>query len=354
MPIFIRLTLSLLLAIFSNIIFAEAKHNAVIDIYGTSQLSLNVIKKNFAADFQKITDLYFSTEGLTSKSNIDKTAEIISYLQKQIKQMGNFAYLDVTPIHYQDLSNVYFTIDAIDKSDIKRLNSFYPSPNKTYPDPDNLISAWQAYENLIQLKFYKKERIIGVTADNCPVFHCLVPFQGVEYQKYLVIFDAGVPKNKDKLMEILYEDKDETKRAAAAFLLAHLKDSNELMRILVPAMRDPSDKVRNNVMRVIGLAYMMKLKDADFPIQKAIDALDYPTAYDRNKATVILLALSAQPRYARYIMHNAKTQLLALLKLEQPNVHNMVYMILRTISGLKFGERDYASWKHWLDSPLAS
>ena len=354
MFIFIRLTLLLLLILFSNNILAETKHNTIIDIYGTNQLSLDVIMQNFSADFEKITEMYFSSEGGARQNNIKQTEQIIRYLQKQIMKMGDFAYLDVTPILYPGSANLYFTIDAIDRTDIRRLSSFNPKPTKTFTDPDNLISTWQEYENLIQKKLFNKEPIKGVSAENCPVFHCIVPFEGPEYHRYLAIFDFGVSRNKNKLTAILYEDKDETKRAAAAFLLAHLKDSNELMKILVPAMRDPSDKVRNNVMRVIALAYMLKLKDADFPVQKAIDALDYPTAYDRNKAAAILLALSSQPRYAQYIKLNAKTQLLALLKLQQPNVHDLTYILLRNISGLKFGERDYASWEHWLDSPQAS
>jgi hypothetical protein len=109
-------------------------------------------------------------------------------------------------------------------------------------------------------------------------------------------------------------------------------------------MRDADSGVRNNVMRVLGMT-LYKMTQADFPIQTAIDTLDYPHISDRNKGLFILQALVLQPRYAKYVLQHAGPQLMDELRMSQKNVHDQSYDILKRISGRNFGERDYKAWE---------
>ncbi len=160
-----------------------------------------------------------------------------------------------------------------------------------------------------------------------------------------------MPKNQEQIIDILRNDKDENKRAAATLLLAHIKDGQELVKILIPSMYDSSSGVRNNVMRVLG-ATLAKVKVNDFPIDKAIAALDFPDETDRNKALYILLSLANQPNYARYIRTHAAKLLIDHLKMFQPNLHGNSYAVLTRISGQEYGERDYKAWQDWLSKAV--
>jgi hypothetical protein len=68
--------------------------------------------------------------------------------------------------------------------------------------------------------------------------------------------------------------------------------SNEdLLKVLMPSIRDKESSVRNNSMRVI--YYITRaFPEIKINISKIIDALDYPTFTDRNKALVILRSIA--------------------------------------------------------------
>lgn len=319
--------------------FAEIRHFPIIDIYGTKQITVAEINKKVSKeDWQKLADLTYKM--------VDEAREPIEKkITNIINKMGDFAYLRLTPMTYSDKENIYITINAVDKKDAKRLTDFLPEPKGSFPDPDNLIALMNQYTESIFKDFrnIKQEDTDFV----CPSFHCL---EGEKLKAYQDTFINKVPGNKDKLIKILREDKNEDKRAAAAYLLSYIKDGDELLKILEPSMKDSSYGVRNNAMRVIGYALMTKLKSANFPIQKAIDAINYPTGLDRNKALFILVGLAGQTRYAIYIKEHAKSQLITLLKMKQPNIHDTVYVILQIISGKRYGDRNYTAWAKWLNS----
>jgi hypothetical protein len=112
-------------------------------------------------------------------------------------------------------------------------------------------------------------------------------------------------------------------------------------------MRDPSNGVRNSAMRVLGAT--LAKNNVDFPVQEAITALDFPMETDRNKALYIILSLTNQPRYAKFIAVHAKTELLEELKMRQLNLHDLAYEVLKKISGKNYSDRNYVAWKNWLD-----
>jgi hypothetical protein len=92
------------------------------------------------------------------------------------------------------------------------------------------------------------------------------------------------------------------------------------------------------------------VKTSDIPLDNVINALDRPDLEERNKALTLLYVLSLQTANDNYIKEHAKAQLIVQLKMEQPYVHDQAYLILKQISGLKFGERDYQAWDNWLNT----
>ncbi|WP_437757386.1 hypothetical protein [Sorangium sp. So ce1389] len=146
------------------------------------------------------------------------------------------------------------------------------------------------------------------------------------------------------------EDKDPEDRGAAAFLLAHIKDGEKLVSLMLPMLNDPDALVRNNAMRVL-MDVAMLHHDVSIPLTPFLKALDGPTTTDRNKAAAVTWGLIDRPEgtklYAQVIKEAGPT-LLKLLKLEQPNNHDAAYRILKKVSGKDFPERDHAAWEKWL------
>lgn len=341
------LLISLFSIFFTHKVLAIVAHQSIVDVYGTQKFTGDDALKKCGNIFQKISNFLQSSQGYASQHAMDKESIYYPVIRAKLEGKEKFSYFNITPIRYQDDDNVYYTIDVVEQKDAYRLKVFLPKPDKSIPDPDGLLASWQEYENVGWNKFrVNKEE---PKQFKCPVTHCLFGFDEPEFLRFKDIFMVGAIINKSKLIDILYNDRDDDKRANAAFMLGNLTDTDEVIKIMIPAMNDSSDSVRNNVMRVIFMAVDSN-KEADFPIDSAIAAVDYPTGYDRNKAMYILYGLAQQPRYAAYLKIHAARQIMTQLKMLQPDVHLPAYQILKRISGKSYGERDYATWQSWLDN----
>lgn len=322
---------------------AHADLNAMptVDIYRTKQLSTISVQNDFGKDIKKLSELFYD------KGQMKEFGLLRNKIISQIKQKGDFAYVGLAVVRYNGEHAAHATIDVVDKDDKSRIIKFLPSPTRNVPDPDHLIKNWQDYQNTGFSIFFNTNKAPTFTI--CPANHCMFGFDDKRLRKYGPIFNKLVPKNKNKLIKILKEDKDPEKRTYAAYLLAHLKDGKELVNILIPSIYDSSSSVRNAVMRVLAET-LAKHKIADFPIDKLLQALDFPETTDRNKALCSLLPLVDQPEYAEYMRKHGLNLLISELKLLQPNVHGLAYMILKKISGKNYADRDYKSWQSWADN----
>jgi hypothetical protein len=342
----LALTVIALSAIIFNVMtYAEKTPKPIVDLFKTNQTNIKIIQKKFGDNFQRMAEIMQSPDSVTTEKNSQNMSELLSKTIDGINELGNFSLVTVSPIVYPAGHVTYFTVDVVDKSDKKRLSYFSTKPTGNLPDPDHLIKSWQEYEKIAFVKFLKSNT--APIIKSCPAFHCVFGYDYPELEKYRNIFVNQVPKNKAALIAVLKQDKDENKRAAAAYLLAHIHDANELVKILIPSMRDPSNGVRNSAMRVLGAT--LANNNVDFPVDEAITALDYPMETDRNKALYIILSLTNQPRYAKYIALHAKTELIEELKMRQLNLHSLAYESLKKISGKNYNEHNYKAWEKWLD-----
>jgi len=185
-----------------------------------------------------------------------------------------------------------------------------------------------------------------VDDDNCPVLHCIAPFDLPDLAPYLPRLNAGAREHEDELYEIARDSADGEQRATALFVLAHTNDAQRLAPVLGRAIYDASGGVRNNAMRVL-MFLAQRRPDLDFPIHDLILALDFPSSADRNKAAYTVAGLAGQSKYRDIIREEAVPAALRLLKTEKPNNHDPAYQILKEVSGETFGERDYAAWQRW-------
>lgn len=322
-----------------------------VDVYGTSEKISNEIIKIFGEEIKEHAEWSLPEKRKTPVYQAKDREIIKQKIIKKIKEKYKFSYVNISPILYHD-GTVFSTIDVIEQKDAKRLayintfNSVKFNLNIQIPEAlEKLIAYWDAYMERVEDLFLKQELL---PVRKCPAYHCIADFEQADLKKYQLIFDTEVPKQKDKLIEILKTDPNEKRRATSVFLLAHIKEGNELIEILLPFLRDPNKTVRNNVMRVLSSALDI-VKPDHFNMHPIIQALDSPILTDRNKALAIMISLGSKPEYAHYMAKHARLLLIRSLKMKQPNLHANAYGVLMNMSGKKsYGEYDYSSWDRWL------
>ena len=310
-----------------------------IDLFGTTQITLEQVQKQYGGQIQQFARARISNDTL-------RTERLKREIESNIHQMGDFAYVKLSLIRSYDPGRpAYLTIDVVDAKDRESRMRFLPAPKGSFPDPEGLLALWDEYmktgSGLVEkdeLDFEKME---------CPAFHCLFGFDHPKLKKFGPIFASRVPENKARLIQILQEDRNAERRACAAFLLAHIQDGQELVHVLLPSIFDPDESVRNNAMRVLGFI-SIDHKELRIPIEPVLEALRFPATTDRNKASFILCGMSDRAEYQKAIIQQGGPVLLQMLNLSQPNNHDHAYIILRTISGKEFGDRDYEAWEKWL------
>jgi hypothetical protein len=325
----------ILIALLPNV--AQAALDGI-DTFGSRQVTIEQILVAAKSDIENFV------AAITSR---DEKAMEQSYTaaKTKIEKLGHFAFVKISLIQYPPPKpSIYVTVDLVDQADQAKRMNFLPSPHKSFLDPGHLLAAWEAYQDLgLKLMLSGDLKV----SEKCPAFHCVVGFDDPRLKQYGAQFNDQVPKYESTLYEILREDQDPRHRANAVFLLAHTHDGKKLVRNLTPSIRDEAEEVRNNVMRVFGYVGQFH-PELTLPTEAIAEALNFPTTTDRNKALFALASISQITNQREYLIKNTGSLLVSILKLQQPNNHDLAYSVLKTLSGRNFGEHDYSAWEKWL------
>ena len=270
-------------------------------------------------------------------------------LEAKLTAAGKFALVDIAIITYFSPNRSYVTVDLVDEADRARRMTFAAAPTGEHPDPDNLLALWREYQDKA-MGLLMDGKITPTAEEKCPFFHCIT-FAHESLAQYKDAFAKRVPPHETTLAKILREDKRDEHRALAAFLLAHISSGQRVVELMLPVVRDPSELVRNNAMRVLAMI-AQNYSSIPIPVAPVIEALHYPTTTDRNKASAILdgIAKHADAQTKAAIKIGAGEVLVQMLALRQPNNHDFAYSILKSISGQDFGEHGDAidKWRAWV------
>jgi hypothetical protein len=322
-----------------------------IDLYGSSVFAPATIRTEFGPDISRFVELGWQAG--FSGSVPDNTAELeaqmqaISHkLQTAIESRAPLAYfeLEVT-LDFGPPQQVDVTIDVVEKTDEARRMPFRAAPTQELSDPGGVLALWEEYgQKMYELALAGAP--MRVDENNCPVLHCIAPFDLPELAPYLPRLDDGARRYEEELYAVAANSADASERATALFVLAHTNNAQRLAPVLGRGIYDPNGAVRNNAMRVL-MFLAQRRADVDFPLRDLIAALDFPSSADRNKAAYTVAALADQAKYRDTIRAEAVPAALRLLRLEQPNNHDPAYQILMQVSGETFGDRDYEAWEGW-------
>lgn len=243
----------------------------------------------------------------------------------------------------QNKNVVYVAFDIVDQADSAKRMNFAPRPHGYVPDPLNAAAKMQEFMDTAM--HFAQTREITPQSTNCPALHCFVDFDHPRLKPYLAIFDSAALKHEAQLIDVVRNDSNGVKRANALFVLAHMKDAAHMIDVLTPSIRDADGTVRNNALRVL-MMITLKHPDLPLPVDAILPRLDDPNSAVRDKAAYVVAEMAKRPQYRAAIIAQLPT-VLALLHLEQENNHDPAYQILKNLSGLSYGDRDYALWEKW-------
>jgi hypothetical protein len=280
----------------------------------------------------------------------DEFGEQVKAAEQRLKERYRFAFVQLSPISYfgasADAGKVFITIDIVESEDAGRLK-FAPEPSKDIPDPDGLIAAWLDYDEAAWALQRSGELKPPYTCKGG--MHCALGFNHPDLEHREQVFIDKAPGRVAQLTAVLRSDRNNQRRAAAAFVLAYAKDRKQVIDALLPSIDDPSSGVRNNVMRVL----VMIQHGADtvvVPLKPVLHAMRFPTTTDRNKAAYLLAGIAKHASAAdrARIARELGDELLAMVAMQQPNNRDPAIDILKAISDEDHGT-DVAAWRAWLD-----
>lgn len=153
-------------------------------------------------------------------------------------------------------------------------------------------------------------------------------------------FLEGVPRAFEALVRLLREGRDESRRMSAAVLLSYGALRERVVEALVPSVRDPSQGVRNEVLRLLGAAQKGQARLL-VPLEPVLEALWFPFSTDRNEAGWALVRRVETEGAARreQILGTAGEMLVQLAGMQQPIEHEPARRVLTVLAG-----RDLAEW----------
>jgi hypothetical protein len=322
-----------------------------IDIYGSSVLDSAAARAEFGSDILRYVELgwHAGLAGPVPENAEELEAQMMAIdakIRTAIESRVPLAHFEIgVTLDFGPPQQVHVAIDVVEQADAARRMPFRMKPAQELDDPGGVLALWMEYQQKMS-DLALAGTPMRVDENNCPVLHCIAPFDLPELAPYLPRLDSGAREHEGELYAVAANSADASERATALFVLAHTNDAQRLAPVLGRAIYDPSAGVRNNAMRVL-MFLAQRRADVDFPIRDLIAALDFPSSTDRNKAAYTVAALAEQPPYRDAIRAEAVPAALRLLRLETPNNHDPAYEILRRVSGETYGDRDYAAWEHW-------
>ncbi len=161
------------------------------------------------------------------------------------------------------------------------------------------------------------------------------------------MFVDGAKAHQAALETILKTDKRAEWRAAAAYLVAYLKDGKKVVGLLVDRVKDADPIVRNNALRVLGDIAEFH-SDLIIPTAPILDEITFPRASDRSKAIYTLYNMALHSAQVReQVLKGYVPQVLELLSSKQPDHRELAHALLRKVSGREFAQSDVTAWKTW-------
>lgn len=327
---------------------------AIIDVYGVSPKEAQAIIHQHGKELVKI---YSSVAKYNQGEKNHPSEDVMNKLRvrrdnirEAIKKQYGYLFVDFQMVLYPDTHSFATTIEIVDKDHPERMRFVQAMPSIKQDSPrkmtkKDVIDDMEEYQKKSTRMVLDKQ--ISGEMTSCPVYHCTVSFDHPILKPYLKEFNEAAHDKKAFILDTLYHDKLADRRAAAAYLVGHFKDPQEIVVSLVPAVKDRDDGVRNNALRVLSTT-LAKWNAPNLDLKPFIELLDSPYTSDRNKALIVLLNAATSKKAQEEIIQSAGEKLLVILRLKQPDNYLAAHNLLKKLSGKEYGARNYRAWSRWV------
>lgn len=272
--------------------------------------------------------------------------------KKRLLEAYDFPFCKVSVVEYPPTHTMRVAVDVVDRGDEWRMR-FNPEPQGEVADPEGLIAAWRDYQKL----YWKLQKDGAVPEYGVGTCHALVCHGGFDHPELASLeqrFIDGVPRGVEALLRVLREDKDGSKRYTVMLLLPYLDSREQLVKAILPSVRNPDVGVRNEVLRVLGTAQQGQER-VIIPLETILEALWFPIVNDRNKAGWALVRIleTEGTVHRQVILDKAGEVLVAMTGMQQKIDHEPARKVLAMLAGRDFGG-DVAAWRRWLEQQDAA
>ncbi len=316
-----------------------------VGVYGTNRIRPNQILTKFGETIKK----YFRKKGYKRSGSAAREAKKIrAAIVAGVKKEGDFGWVEMNEeIARREgrVKHILVMFEIIEKKDMATRLPFKTPPTTAVADNSGLIAVYAKYDQTgLELA---REGTISYDRQECPAFYCTWGTAGDRLMMEQERFEQDVPSYKDALSKIMREEKNPQKRAYAVLLLSYIDDGAELSNLISGGLTDPSDVVRDAVMRVYNDIAIYH-NEVPLPVHQIARLLDFPYAQDRERALALMLSIADNKNYRQFLMDTVSDQILRLLRSKHPNNHKMAHTVLTMLSDQDFPDTDFEKWEQWV------
>lgn len=335
--------------LFSTALGARAQSTATlrgIDVYRSSVLTPEEAHRRFDARLYEYTHL----RNLRTPGSMAKAEELRRVMEKETEAFPGVAWAELHVSEYFTSVDhaMYAVFDVVDRADASRL-AFTPQPKSPATDPGGLLAAWHKYVAAGEAVSLRGE--MTVDRPNCPGFYCL--WGGTpELDAAQDAFVDGAVKHGGDLRRVLRGAADGDSRSAALFVLSYSTAGADVVALCREALDDPDSSVRGAALQILA-DIANRHPELTIALDRVLPRLDDPAFNVRGKAMGLLVPLAEREAYREDIVRYAP-RLAALLRLNQPESHDLAFTILGILSKKSFDRQDFASWDAWAAKAAAT
>jgi hypothetical protein len=286
---------------------------------------------------------YVSLRNMASPGALAKAESMRREMEKETEALPGVAWAELHLSEYFTSVDhaMYAVFDVVDRADASRL-AFTPAPKTALPDPDGLLAAWRKYVAAGEVVSERGE--MTVDRPNCPGFYCL--WGGTpELDAAQTVFVAGAAKRSGELRRVLRGAADGDARAAALFVLSYSTSGPDVTALCHEAVDDVDSSVRGAALQILA-DIANRHPELPIALDRILPRLDDPALNVRGKAMGLLVPLAGRDSYREYMLR-AAPRLAVLLKLAQPESHDLAFTVLGILSKKSYDRQDYPSWDAW-------
>lgn len=272
----------------------------------------------------------------------DSFPESPAALIRSLKGVAGVRNVSVNSVCCEDLKSILYI--GIEES-ASAAPPFRADPRGSDRLPVDMIGAGEGFQAALSAAVAR-----GDFAEDDSRGHTLVHDSVArEFQERYVIFAA---RDLPLLRRVLKNSADPGHRALAAQIIAYASDKRAVVPDLLEAVRDPSEAVRNNAMRALGVmaGYAEKHPEKHIRIspEPFIDLLNSPVWTDRNKASLALAQLvePKDPSLLRDLRARALPSMLEMVRWKARGHAGSAFLILGRIGGMS-EEALHQAWASW-------